>query len=63
MRYRLEATLTDGFKVRLDGRYGTEAQASRAANNYIRHYSDPCGLGVRVAYVATIDTELEREAA
>jgi hypothetical protein len=63
MRYRLEATLTDGFKVRLDGLHRTEAHAQREAENYIRHYSDPCGLGVRVAYVATIDTELEKRAA
>lgn len=55
--FTLRATLSDGFVVNLDGSYNTQAQAERAASNYIRDYSDPCGLGVHVAYVSTIDTE------
>jgi hypothetical protein len=53
--FTLRATLSDGFTVNLDGSYPSIAAANRAAESYIRHYSDPCGLGVRVAYVAVID--------
>ena len=53
--FGLIATFSDGFSVELDERYPTQWQANRAAANYIRDYSDPCGLGVRVSYVSTID--------
>lgn len=61
--FSLRSTLTDGFTVNLDGEYPSEAHAQRASESYMRHYSDPCGLGVRVAYVAIIDNSLVQEAA
>ena len=54
-RFTLRATLSDGFTVALDGAYATQAQADRAAGNYIRDYSDPCGLGLHVVSVSVID--------
>lgn len=64
MFFALRATLSDGFTVDLDGRYASQEAASREASRYMRDYSDPCGLGVSVAYVAIIDQRLlEREAA
>ena len=64
MFYSLRATLSDGFKFDLNGRFASEEAASREASRYMREYSDPCGLGVSVAYVAIIDQRLlEREAA
>ena len=56
---KLRAVLSDGFEVELEGRYARQFEADRAAANYIRDYSDPCGLGVRVSYVLTIDCEAE----
>jgi hypothetical protein len=56
--FSLRATLSDGFVVDLDGAYASEEAASRAAAAYVRDYSDPCGLGVRVAYVAILDRRL-----
>lgn len=52
MRFSLTATLSDGFTLDLDGSYASVEAASRAASEYMRHYSDPCGLGVYVSYVA-----------
>lgn len=64
MFFTLRATLSDGFAVDLNGRYASQEAASREAARYMRDYSDPCGLGVSVAYVAIVDTRLlEREAA
>ncbi len=64
MFFSLRATLSDGFTVDLNGRHASEEAASREAARYMRDYSDPCGLGVTVAYVAIIDERLlEREAA
>lgn len=54
--FALRAYLSDGFAVDLDGRHATEEEAARAASRYMRDYSDPCGLGVTVAYVAILDT-------
>jgi hypothetical protein len=51
----LIATLSDGFKVPLDGRYNSIEAANRAASIYMRDYSDPCGLGVHVSYVSVFD--------
>jgi hypothetical protein len=59
--FRLQATLSDGFSVSLDGRFPSQSAASREADNYIRHYSDPCGLGVHVSSVSIIDVELEEQ--
>lgn len=60
--YRLVSRLTDGFTVALDGRFASIEAASRFADEYMRHYSDPCGLGVSVESVSIIDTRLEEEA-
>lgn len=60
--FSLRATLTDGFIVNLDGTYASQASAERAASNYMRDYSDPCGLGVRVAYVAIVDNNARKAA-
>ena len=57
-RFTLIATLTDGFEVKLPHGYETIAAANRAAENYIRDYSDPCQVGARVAYVSVIDAQL-----
>lgn len=57
MSYSLRSHLSDGFVVALDGEYRSEAHASRAADEYIRHYSDPCGLGVYPTHVDIIDRE------
>lgn len=62
----LRATLSDGFSFTLGGGYATEREAQRAAERYMRDYSDPCGLGVHVSQVAIIDcrlVELVEEAA
>lgn len=61
--FSLRSTLSDGFVVNLDGQYQSEAHAQRAAESYMRHYSDPCGLGVRPAFVAIVDNSLVREVA
>lgn len=61
--FALRATLTDGFAVDLDGRFASEEDAALAASRYLRDYSDPCGLGVRVAHVAILDTRLVEGAA
>lgn len=60
--FRLVSRLTDGFTVDLDGRFASLEAASRFAAEYMRHYSDPCGLGVAVESVSIIDTRLEVEA-
>jgi hypothetical protein len=59
--FKLQATLSDGYTVTLDGEFPSEAAASREADNYIRHYSDPCGLGVHVSYVSIVDMQLAEE--
>lgn len=56
--YALRARLSDGFEVALDGEFTHEQAAINAADSYITHYSDPCGLGVYVQQVAIIDLEL-----
>lgn len=61
--FTLRAYLSDGFAVDLDGRFASEEAAGAAASRYVRDYSDPCGLGVSVAYVAILDTRLVEEAA
>lgn len=61
--FSLRSTLSDGFVVNLDGKHQSEAHALRAAESYMRHYSDPCGLGLHVVSVAVIDDSLVREAA
>lgn len=58
--FSLIATFSDGHSVKLDERYDAQFRADRAAQNYIRDFSDPCGLGVSVRYVSVIR---EREAA
>jgi hypothetical protein len=55
--FKLRVTLSDGFEFDLDERYARQFEADRAAANYIRDYSDPCGLGVRVRYISTIIEE------
>lgn len=52
MLYSLHATLSDGFTVDLPSTFASQEAASRFAAEYMRHYADPCGLGVHVAYVA-----------
>jgi regulator of protease activity HflC (stomatin/prohibitin superfamily) len=59
--FRLQATLSDGFSVKLDGRFPSQSAASREADSYIRHYSDPCGMGVHVSSVSIIDVDLEEQ--
>jgi hypothetical protein len=59
--FRLQATLSDGFSVNLDGRFPSQSAASREADSYMRHYSDPCGMGVHVSSVSIIDVELEEQ--
>lgn len=57
-RYTLRAHFTDGRSVDLDEfAYTTEAGAQRAAGVYMRDYSDPCGLGVRVERVEIVRAE------
>lgn len=53
--FTLRATLTDGFTFDLEGCYFSQEAANRAAARFMRDYSDPCGLGNQVAYVATIN--------
>jgi hypothetical protein len=60
LRFTLRATLSDGFTVNLPGSHAEQWQAERAAANYIRDYSDPCGLGVTCSQVAIIDREAVR---
>ena len=55
MLYTLRAYLSDGFTVDLPGEYDAQWRAERAAANYLRDYSDPCGLGVRCASVAVVE--------
>ena len=57
----LRSHLSDGFVVDLDGEYHSEAHASRAADEYIRHYDDPCGMGVHPTHVDIVDKDAERE--
>ncbi len=58
-RFTLRAHLSDGFVVELNEHaYASEAGAQRAAAVYMRDYSDPCGLGVRVERVEIVDAEL-----
>ena len=52
--FALRATLSDGFKVDLDGHYPSKAHASQAAARYMVDYRDPCGIGVHVAAVAVV---------
>lgn len=59
-RFSLRVRLTDGFEFDLSETYSEEWRANRAAAQYISDYRDPCGLGVRVASVATVDAELGR---
>lgn len=54
MTFTLRASLTDGFSFNLDGEYPSELHAANAASRFMRDYSDPCGLGVRVESVAII---------
>lgn len=56
--FTLRAYLSDGFAVDLPGAYASVEAASAAASRYMRDYSDPCGLGVRVASVAILDTRV-----
>lgn len=56
--FTLRATFTDGHSVTLSERYGRQFEAERAAGHYIRDYSDPCGLGIRVSHVSVIDARL-----
>lgn len=56
--FALRAIFSDGFSINLDGRYINLEAASRAASEYMRHYSDPCGLGLHVAQVAIMDLRL-----
>lgn len=56
--FTLRSTLSDGFTVDLPGEYPSLAHANNAAAQYMRHYSDPCGLGLHVSYVAVIDRSL-----
>lgn len=58
--FTLRSTLSDGFTVNLDGEYPTEVHANRAAASYMRHYSDPCGLGLHVSQVAVIARQVAR---
>lgn len=58
MPFSLRAVLSDGFTVSLEGEHRSQAHAERAAEQYIRHYSDPCGLGVTVNRVEIIDNDL-----
>lgn len=62
-RFSLKATFSDGHSVTLSETYAEQWRADRAAGHYIRDYSDPCGLGIRVAYVAIIDSRLAALAA
>ena len=57
--FRLRSHLSDGFVVDLDGEHPSIEHASMAADEYMTHYSDPCGLGITVDHVDIIDTELE----
>jgi hypothetical protein len=52
--FKLIATFSDGHSVELSERYDAQFRADRAAGNYIRDYSDPCGLGIRVSYVSVV---------
>lgn len=52
--FSLRVTFSDGHSVTLDERYARQFEADRAAGNYIRDFSDPCGLGVHVSYVSVI---------
>ena len=61
--YRLKAVFTDRRELDLETRHVQYASAQRAATAFIRDFRDPCRLGVRVAYVEIIDTDLERVAA
>jgi hypothetical protein len=60
--FKLRVVLSDGFEVELDERFSSEVAANHFAAEYIRHNSDPCGLGVRVSHVLTIDCSAEDEA-
>jgi len=52
--FTLRAYFTDGHAVDLCDEHPSQAHAERAASRYMRDYSDPCGLGVRVESVAII---------
>ncbi len=58
--FTLRATLSDGFVVNFPEQYSTQEHANRAAASYMKHYSDPCGMGVHVSYVSTIDEEARK---
>jgi hypothetical protein len=58
--FSLLATFSDGHSVKLTERYDAQFRADRAAQNYIRDFSDPCGLGVHVSYVSVIKEEVAR---
>jgi hypothetical protein len=55
--FYLRATFTDGHSVTLDERYDVKFRAVRAAGNYMRDFSDPCGTGCRVDYVSVIEEQ------
>lgn len=59
--FKLRAHLSDGFEVNLDERFPNEQRAIKAADQFVRDYSDPCGLNVHVAWVSVIDCDLEAQ--
>lgn len=60
--FGLVAHFTDGHSVELTEQYDAQFRAERAAGNYIRDYSDPCGLGTRCTHVAIIDMAMRSAA-
>jgi len=57
--FALIATFSDGHSVKLDERYDAQFRADRAAQNYIRDFSDPCQLGIHVSYVTVVEARHE----
>lgn len=53
--FTLRAHFVDGFAVTLPGEYAEQWRAERAAEHYIRDYSDPCGIGSKVSHVSIIE--------
>lgn len=58
MRYALKVKLSDGFTFALEQTFNSVEAANREAASFMRHYSDPCGVGARVEYVSVIDQTL-----
>lgn len=56
--FSLVVTFASGRTLALDEVYPAQFMADRAAGNYIRDFSDPCGTGERVSYVSVIDRNL-----